>query len=346
MKKIVSSLLIYFIVFSDINCFAKGVWDAPLISINEMTSEISQEISPIKKGDGQLIGVDVKLIIPATYEGEEIIFVPDIFYSIFQYKSIGKGDKIKINLKVENNSKYDYGYVDNSFILATDDITRYGISDNFIDTKGVGFDGRKIYDLFSPYRTFNSALISLYNESFEKVSLDDYTLDLKLKEKGYLGISDVDKYYLDFYNNKYNLNNSSLDYFTYSVIKEIFSSEKSIYKETNPQVIELAYNFFYNKLLSYNFSLEEVNDSNSEDYSIGNYQRNNLGNSYFKNRFFNILSNSSNSIDDMSLNLSDNYTVSAFDNYILSGYMEFRLKKNCNKESEDVLIIVPPYTGI
>ena len=44
----------------------------------------------------------------------------------------------------------------------------------------------------------------------------------------YKGIEDLDKYYLDFYNKKYNTNNSNLNQFSKGILREIFGDRDSI----------------------------------------------------------------------------------------------------------------------
>lgn len=347
-KKILLIILIIGFLFSYIEGYSLSKWDTISSDILESSEELEEEITPIRDINGKFLGLNIFIVIPDDYDKEEITITPNLFEGINHYTSIKDNNNLKVNLKIINKSKYDYCYIDNSFTLETDDITRYGLLSNFKDTGGVGFDGKKIYDIFSPYRSFNEAIVSLYgytsNNDYNNSDLEDNNLDLKLKSKGYQGIDELDKYYLDYYNNKYNLKEMSLDQFTFSVINDMFSGEDTKIKETNTNIIELAYNYFYNKLLTFEFPNTTNND---EDYSIGSYMRNKLGNDYLKESLDSIASRSSKSIDEIVIKIDKRYERSVLKYYNLYGYMKFNLQKINTKEVNlsDGLII-PPNTDI
>lgn len=352
MKKIIFSSLVVLILISSIKVQALSIWDTEKLELKNQSSIIKEEITPIRNDKGKLKGIDVVITIPEDCTEKELIISPSIFETINGYKHIMPGDKIKINFKVINNSPHNYLYKDNSLLISTADISKLGIEENFTDTNAIGFDGNKIYTIFSPYRTFNSAMMSLYNYTSvgeqKDEDLQDENLTIKLQEKGYKGVEELDKYYLDFYNNKYNLKEDRLDKFTYSTIKEMFSGNRKEVKETNPEIIALSYNYFYNKLLSYTFKDQTITDATSENYSIGNYMRTRGGNDYFKEAFNLIKSNTSTELNDMSLNINGLYTVNIFVYYNFSGHLEFVLEKEVQEETGKVEEgeIIPPYTGI
>lgn len=350
MKKKIILILVLLLTYLYLNVEALSSWKVNSKNLNTMSDNIKEEVITTYDQNGILSQLDITLEIPEDYEKKNITINPSIFDSIKEYKKLLPGDRIKINLKIKNNSKYNYNYISNSFLISTSDPTLLGIKDNFIDTTAIGFDNRTIYDISTPYRSANEALLSLYNyaeeDDIKEGQLQDDSIDKKLKGLGYTGISELDKYYLDFYNNKYNLKEEELEYFTDSTIKEIFSGKTYQIKETNKSIIELAYNFFYNKLLSYNFKEEIVTDYNSENYSIGSYMRKIDDNQYIKDAFEIIRSNTYNQINNMYLTLNKTYTTKAFDNYNYYVQLEFKLIKEENTQVFNEDLIVPPNTGI
>lgn len=319
--------------------------------------------------------------IPEDYNKDEINIVPLIFDKLGELGYVMPGDKIKINIKIINNSKFDYKYKDNSFILSTENLEEYEKLGYLKKTDAVGFNGKPIYTVFSPYRTTNTAIYSLFDNPKQKISasnMTDLVLSDKLKEKGYEnGIKDLNKYYLDFYNKKYNLDKTMLEEFNDDIIREIFSGNMVEIKETNTEIIKLSYDWFYNKLLSYTFEDQVYSDKTSEQYSIGSYMRKETsGNDYFKQSVDTISSNSNVQINNMSLNINGPYTVNLFMNYMFSGYMKFTLNKiqsesvdkgdeteekpdddikkedqinndeKLNNKVEEISVVEPPKTGI
>jgi len=315
MKKFLFSLVLICI---PINVFA--------FSFNEMSSNVDLEIVPIYNNN-ILNRFDVDIIINENNSLDEEIIVPNIFNFINNYKKLIPGQDIVINFKIINNSKYNYSYVPNSLVINTDDLSRYG-SNNNLKQIGRGFDNFNIYENFMIYRTYNEAISYLYDQdSFEDVYLSDNMLDKKLKYYGYLGISELDDFYIDYFNNKYNLDVDDLNDFTESVAKEIFSGVVSDYRESNSSISSLAYNYYYNSILFYKII---------DKYSIGDYMNKNI-NDKFNNMI--VFSNSSYSINDMTIGLNKTFYTDSFNDYGLYGYMEFRLKKNDK-------YISPPDTGI
>lgn len=354
-EKILYCIIIITAVLLHLEAKACSIWDTQNPIRSYQNENIQEEILPIRNKSGKVIGIDVLITIPEECNEKEITISPSVFSAIKEYKNVMPGDKIKVNIKIINQTIHDYFYVDNSFLLSTEDLTRLGISKNYIDTKEVGFDNQNIYDTLAPYRVWNSAIENLYyynnDKEHKEEDLSDEKLNLHLQEKGYQGIEELDQYYLDFYNKKYNLQEESLDCFPYTTIKEIFSGPISNYKEKNAKVIALAYNYFYNKLLSLNFMGQDVNDSNSEDYSIGSYMRKRLGNNSFQEAFGNIKSKNYQELKGISLNINRMYHVNAFKNYNFNGHIEWKLKRKIPEEENTMQklspdLMIPPATGI
>ncbi len=296
--------------------------------------------------------------IPKNYKGD-ITIVSGIFDALSASDGYVPADGVKVNVKVINNSNYEYNYVNNSFILATEDLDAY----NLKKIEGaVGFNGKQIYEPFAPYRTGNTAIQNLYDvQSTSKIKenmVKTEALDTKLKEKGYKGINELNKYYLDFYNKKYNQHVTNLEDFSSNIISEIFNGNCLYVKETNPNLAALGYDYWYNKLFSLNFIDEVNNDNISEKYAIGNHMRGNTNsNSYFQKDIGHISLNSAKTLTEASLRINGKYTTNAFMNYNFSAYLEFKLKmeepKDKEDNSEEIIypvveddIIIPPKTGI
>lgn len=349
-KKFIFKIITIILLITTLKVNAKNFSDASMKILSNQTSCLEEEIIP-EFTNNTLTAINIIITIPKDCTEEELIISPSILESIKQYSKIKPGDNIDINLKIDNKSNYNYNYINNSFILSTENLERLGIKENLIDTKAIGFDSQKIYEISTIYRTINTPIISLYNynSQLEDKDLSDINLDKKLKEKGYTGIDELDNYYLDFYNTKYNLNEKSLSDLTYSTIKDLFKGKITTNKETNSNIIKLSYDYFYNKLLSFNFKEQKADDYNSEDYSIGTYMRTSLGNAYLNDKFMYIRSNTYSEIENMSLKLNKEYTTSSYNDYNYYIHLEFKLKKEVDEivnTLNDNDIIIPPNTGI
>lgn len=314
-------LIFIFLVGCAMNTSATGKWSVSLKKKHLQGENIRQEIIPIRNNMGNIMGFDIIITIPSDNKTDRLIISPSIFDGINHYYNIFEKNNIKINLIINNKSKYNYHYINNSFILSTENI---GENDNYVDTGGIGFDNLKIYDISSPYRTFNSALLSLFNytnNNYKSNDLSDKSIDSKLKESGYSGIDELDLYYLDYYNDKYNLNELRLEDFSSSILKEMFDGVLSNYKESNIQIIQLAYNFFYNEILFFSFH------DNNIGYSIGKYMRSdNVEDDYLLKTLI-VDSNKVCKVDNMSIYINKKNMGSAYSNYKFNGHFEFILKK-------------------
>ena len=182
----------------------------------------------------------------------------------------------------------------------------------------------------------------------------DETLGKKLEETGYKGIEELNKYYLDFYNKKYNLECKNLEDLPANVISEIFNGNNYPIKESNLEIAELGYNYWYNILFSVLFGDEKYDYKTSNLSAIGSYMRNKeLGNDYFTKDLGIINPLSENILTTMNFYINGPYTTNAYMNYEFGAYMEFQLTKEKTKEIETINIdenkndeIVPPKTGV
>lgn len=127
-------------------------------------------------------------------------------------------------------------------------------------------------------------------------------------------------YLLAYYNKEYNDNATNLseicdaahdDFFQY------YGIEKSpSIVETNPELIVLHYNYFYNKLVSINFDDEEIDDNNSEENSIGEYMRDETkGDEHITESIGSLTTDSTNKIENIELAFNGAYMANAYQNY-------------------------------
>ena len=207
------------------------------------------------------------------------------------------GDEVEFSIRLINNSDTKYTYDQNSAYISTatgeageyeetDPVYKYNpdtdtITAGWIDG-AVGFDGEHIlaYSDRTAYgcnRPLNSAIKDLYKGTdVDNRELSDKYLGEKLKEAGYdNGIEDLNHYFIDFYNREYKLSVTKIEDFPENVIAEIYPSggKYTYVKETNVEVAETGYNWFYNRLVS----LTPENEEEGKDYSIGSWMRDNAG---------------------------------------------------------------------
>ena len=267
MKRIILLFLLTFIVGTCIGC--------------RLDVYINEEIEPIRDNNGNTIGENVIITIPDGYNDKYINLSPLIIDGFKHYRG---NDDFIVKLTINNNSKYNYSYVDDSFIINTD----IPYDSNNYEKIGIGFDGLDIYDSF--YRTYNDALVSLVGN----LKLDDNTINTYLINKGYKGISELDRYYIDYY---------GLNYMDY-----IFDGDVSNYKESNNTLIRKGYKYFYTNIININ------------DRGVYNY----LGKPYFNSSF--------NNKENVNLFYIDYIDNNAFYSYLYNIKFNFKLKKNTQKK--------------
>lgn len=268
-------------------------------SFNNDITDISEEILPIRDEIGILKGINCVITIPSNYNEDVIEITPDIFGAINEYSSIRKGDFL-VNIKIINNSNFDYEYLNDSFFVSTEDIKENW---NYVDTGVVGFEGKAIYDLFVPYRVKNSALLELFPSEID-IDLTDEKLDFVLKKNGYSGVEELNEYYLDYYNKKYFLSCDGIRECSDLVTLDIFTGEESEYLETNNEIIGLAYDNFYNKIL--NIGID------NKVFSIGDFMKEKCD----------IVD-----LDSMIIKIDSDYMTNAYKDYQFIGTFGFSLKR-------------------
>lgn len=362
MKKIIFSILVVFIFMMNINVYALSTskYETTQPNINKLSTGIIEDVN-VYQNNRVIDYVEAIYTIPEGYYGD-ITIVSSIFDEVAKSDGYMPKDGIEVRISIINKSKYEYDYIDKSVILSTEDLTNYNLEKV---ESAFGFNNQEIVKAFTPNRTANTAIQSLYGVSsaakIRKSMVTNEELSEKLREKGYNGVDELDKYYLDFYNAKYNQNVLKLEDFSNEIISELFNGNCLFIKEENKQITELGYDYWYNKLFSWNFIDQDCNDLNSENYSIGSHMRDNTKiNTYFKSDIGHIDILEEKDLTDAYLKINGLYTTNAFMDYKFSAYLEFSLKMNDDMEKEknesntveEVIntniddSIIPPNTGI
>ena len=372
------------------------------------------------------ISVDVIITIPSNYDKNTIVIAPEVLQELARQNqeqlllesgeylqlnnSLEPGDNIKVNLTIINNSRYTYTYDEKSFDIFPVENTTFTRGE-----KNTTFNGLNIGEGYITYRLANPALKDLGLDKNHKVT--DENIDTALKklkdtngnQKYPNGINDLAKYYVDYYNAKYNTNHTRLDEFSYGVIREILGYNDTIervsrnignfptlynafqiYKdkflqdnqgkkayqddvlkyagftgrdateifanfakdeyskmcgeevtsfdtmceeaqneffanygnemspyilETNEDILNLSYNYFYNKNFSLGLEDDEVTDADSNKYSIGEYMRDeDKGEDTIKEQIGLLESNTTNDLK-MTFYINGAYTCNAYLGY-------------------------------
>ena len=178
---------------------------------------------------------------------------------------------------------------------------------------------REILGENDPFTTTNSAYQDL--GIFISMSTDIEDILSEVKSHGY---NSIEEYLLKYYNEKHGTNATKLACLSDDALDDFFESygmeQGFTYNlETNPDVIALSYDYFYNKGISFGFN-DEYKENDSEELSIGTYMRDEVkGDNYIKENAGTLNSNTS----GYTLN-STLYTAGSYINNTYLGY-EFNL---------------------
>ena len=180
-----------------------------------------------------------------------------------------------------------------------------------------------------------------------KKMLTDEVLGAELVAQGYEnGIEDLNKYYLDHYNKVFNTSATKLEdlpdaaIYGYSdrlneYLGGILNGNNASNRETNTEVSELGYNWFYNKGLG----LYPVTDANGNalttkntrdnGFYVGNYMRNEstVTEEVVTKDLGTIESNSENSLTPITMYLDFYYITNAFSNMEFGFNIKFELAR-------------------
>lgn len=270
----------HFLVF----LFFVGIIIGCLINTTAKTDiNYSQEVIPIRSSSGDIIGENVIITLPQDFNKEIVSIDASVFDGFYHYSS--NDDEFIVNITIDNKSKYDYKYINNTLDISPKSSFD---SNNFIYKLIV--EGNTVNDSY--YRSYNEAILNLIPSNSE---LSDEVIDITLKNKGYSGIKELNKYYDDYYGKWY----------SFSLLLD---GDVSYYKESNITLIEDAYRYFYSDLLSFSCS--------GNKFGILKYNYN------CENMFSIFNKNSKTMISDMKILLSNN---EYFDNYLISVGFNFEL---------------------
>ncbi len=190
----------------------------------------------------------VTFTIPEDYSEESFVISPEITEYIYEnYNEYinqilsRPGDIFLVTITIVNNSKYQYNYEDSSFVISPDSYEGFEYKKVEPTDNETTFNGNDIKNddnknsIDTIYRSCNTAIQAIFlycktsknNDEFNSY-LSDEVLDSVLKEMNYKGIEELDKYYLDFYNKKYNTNNTNLNQFSKGILREILGDRDPI----------------------------------------------------------------------------------------------------------------------
>lgn len=196
--------------------------------------------------------IDILIKIPDTCNEETISINTKVLDSIHHFRLLNnKNKKIKVNLIIDNYSKYIYRYNKDSIRLF---ITNHNIKS---------------------YRTKNTALKKLFNN--KRVKLDDKSINKRLNSLGY---NSLDEYYLYFYNNKYKTKYNNLNSFNKDIKEEIFKYSNNYIEETNDVINNMAKDYYNEELIRLIF--------NNRKYSINDCLNYYIDDSEFKQSLYSI----------------------------------------------------------
>lgn len=196
--------------------------------------------------------IDILIKIPDTCNEETISINTKVLDSINHFRLLNSNNKkIKVNLIIDNYSKYIYRYNKDSIRLF---ITNHNIKS---------------------YRTKNTALKKLFNN--KRVKLDDKSINKRLNSLGY---NSLDEYYLYFYNNKYKTKYNKLNSLNKDIKKEIFKYSNNYIEETNDVINNMAKDYYNEELIRLIF--------NNRKYSINDCLNYYIDDSEFKQSLYSI----------------------------------------------------------
>ena len=290
---------------------------------------VSWEYTGITKNGGlRTINFNLTYTIPEDYEEETLIINPDIF-EVIAWGQKESNTPYLMPRDTVNKSKYNYNYDENSFVIYpyTSDELEKDMGFNKITDEKVTFNDEEVNEVHKFYRMYNVALRELTKNGRKYLPANNETLDELLKAKGYKGIEELDKYYLDFYNNKYETNHANLRDFTPKQISEILNGNNNpiedgddYVKEDNPVIVALHFDFLFNYAMGVSLDDEEINDNNQHEYAPGEYMRNeSKGEEKVKKNLGKLNSNSKNSMNT-NMHLSGPLMGNAYADYRITGH--------------------------
>lgn len=248
------------IALSLMNVSAKGKWDAPYKDTMLESNGLTKNLVCVKKECVETI------TIPQNFKEKILNIKPNVFSN--EHDVSMPGDTRTYTLKIINLSNNNYTYQDNSLYLKPVEA-----KESYKDI--LSYNNAYIPVFSTMYRLYNSEPLKFLYEGKDLTDeqIKDENIEAKLQALGYSGISQLDKYYIDYFNKNYGTNFKSLEDLTPKYINKIWTniSRNSKIPETNKNLIEFHHNYFYNTLLSMKYNDKKDLDNNI--YSVGAYSR-------------------------------------------------------------------------
>lgn len=178
---------------------------------------------------------------------------------------------------------------------------------------------REILGENDPFYTENSAYSALgiyFDRNMTQAEKEEQIQ--KIYQAGY---TSIEEYIVTYYNQKYGTNATRLVELSDEALDDFFArqgqeSGSPYLLETNPDLIALSYDFFYNKNLSFGFEEDTINDDNSEDYAIGEYMRDpTKGDDAIIESVGTLTPNSTSNMENTKFENNGNYTLNAYLGY-------------------------------
>lgn len=199
----------------------------------------------------------------------------------------GDGNNFYVNIVNLSGNEYVYSngsmkITDGNYVDEKDAEMAYTYDNTeteYIKGAYTSLSNRPIAVKSTVWRTSNSALKELLDITSN--SSKNYTNELitnALIEAGYEnGLDDIDDYYIDYMNKKYDKNKEKLDEFSVKEICEsIFNGYIVGVREVNKNIASLGYNMLYNNLLMLTLDDDTVNNDDcvAGRFSLGSWMRN------------------------------------------------------------------------
>ena len=186
---------------------------------------------------------------------------------------------------------------------------------------------REILGDNDPFVTQNSAYKSIGITFIDRYDTTSSILNM-INDKTGKNYLSIEEFVLEYYNEKYGTNASRIVDLPEEALDDFFTYQGTEYGgtilETNPDLITLSYDFFYNKGLSFGFEEDVVTDDNSEDYSIGEYIRDDAkGDDVIIEQAGTLLPNTNNYNFKGTLYTNGNYLLDAYIGYEFRPFIQF-----------------------
>lgn len=227
--------------------------------------------------------------IPEDYDEDtiKIDLVGDLM-KYYESETYVPGDGENFYVNIINLSKNEYVYsngsmkiTDGNYVDEKDADMAYTYDNTeaeYIKGAYTSLSNRPIAVKSTVWRTSNSALKELLDTTSNAAKYySNESVTSALINAGYEnGLDDLDEYYVDYMNKKYDKTCAKLeDFSVIEICNAIFNGYTVNVKEANKNVAALGYNMFYNNLLM--FTLDDATVSNDDcvagKFSLGSWMR-------------------------------------------------------------------------